>query len=223
MTGVIVPRAKLQEALHSARSKRQKLNNMRIVLLNTIDTDQADGSSDTSNSYGMSLQELVRSRLLSGQTNLIKTTMMPIHAEVEEDSYGELPEMDIEPLSMEGPDEVTLQPIEPNSDMVEQSHLSVADHENLVDGEQLNELNGNDGNPQETVVEYDVFVREMKTTIEDRLVEEGERSVSWNAYTQSNNRHVAANKFFHLLTAATKRDLSVYQSSAYGDISVSTM
>ena len=223
MTGVIVPRTKLREALQSARSKRQKLNNMRIVLLSTIDADQAVGSSDASNSYGMSLRELVRSRLLSGQTNLIKTTMMPTHAEMDEDSYGELPEMDIEPLSMEDPNEATLQPIEPNSQMAEQSHLPVADHDNPVDQEQLNELDGHEGNLQEPVLEYETFVREMKTTIEDRLVEEGERSVSWNTYTQSNNRHVAANKFFHLLTAATKRDLSVYQSSAYGDISISTM
>ena len=223
MTGVIVPRTKLREALQSARSKRQKLNNMRIVLLSTIDADQAVGSSDASNSYGMSLQELVRSRLLSGQTTLIKTTMMPTHAEMDEDSYGELPEMDIEPLSMEDPNEATLQPIEPNSQMAEQSHLPVADHDNPADQEQLNELDGHEGNLQEPVLEYETFVREMKTTIEDRLVEEGERSVSWNTYTQSNNRHVAANKFFHLLTAATKRDLSVYQSSAYGDISISTM
>ena len=199
---------------------------MRIILLSTMDADQTTGSSDSSNSYGMPLQELVRTRLLSGQTNLIKTTMMPIHTDVDEDSYGELPEMDIEPLSMGDSDEVTLQPIEPteptepiesNSQMAEQSHLPV------VDGEQLNGLNEDENNTQATVIEYDTFVREMKTTIEDRLVEEGERSVSWNAYTQSNSRHVAANKFFHLLTAATKRDLSVYQPNAYDDISVSTL
>lgn len=210
MAGVILPRAKLQEALQTARTKRQKLNNMRIVLLNAMETDQTTGLAGSSSSYGSSIQELIKAQLLSGQTNLVSTTTMPIHSEMEEDSYGELPEMDIDAYPIDdGDDQPTLQPEEGGEHTIESSNIPDV----LIE----------EKSPERTVVEYDTFVRDMKTTIENRLVEEGERSVSWNAYTKSNNRHLAANNFFHLLTAATNQDLAVYQANAYGDIAVSTM
>lgn len=216
LAGVILPRAKLQEALQTARTKRQKLNNMRIVLLNAMETDQTTGLAGSSSSYGSSIQQLIKAQLLSGQTNLVSTTTMPIHSEIEEDSFGELPEMDIDAYPIDdGDDQPTLQPEEGEEHAIESS--------NIPDIPAVNDALIEEKSPERTVVEYDTFVRDMKTTIENRLVEEGERSVSWNTYTKSNNRHLAANNFFHLLTAATNQDLAVCQANAYGDIAVSTM
>ena len=160
MAGVILPRAKLQEALQTARTKRQKLNNMRIVLLNAMETDQTTGLAGSSSSYGSSIQELIKAQLLSGQTNLVSTTTMPIHSEMEEDSYGELPEMDIDAYPIDdGDDQPTLQPEEGGEHTIESSNIPDV----LIE----------EKSPERTVVEYDTFVRDMKTTIENRLVEEG--------------------------------------------------
>lgn len=62
MSGVLMTRKKLKEALESARAKRQKLSGLRITLLDATEMELSE-------SYGSSLQDLVTSRLLSGKTS----------------------------------------------------------------------------------------------------------------------------------------------------------
>ena len=90
MSGVLMTRKKLKEALESARAKRQKLSGLRITLLDATEMELSE-------SYGSSLQDLVTSRLLSGKTSGILPSFTPVHSTT---SKGELPDMDMEPLSV---------------------------------------------------------------------------------------------------------------------------
>lgn len=52
MSGVLMTRKKLKEALESARAKRQKLSGLRITLLDATEMELSE-------SYGSSLQDLL--------------------------------------------------------------------------------------------------------------------------------------------------------------------
>lgn len=194
MSGVLVTRKKLREALESARAKRQKLNGLRITLLDATEMELNE-------SYGPSLQGLVTSRLLSGKTSDTLPSFTPVKST--EVDYGELPEMDIEPLSMGEEPIEELTNHEPTAQ--EQENVTIPEVETAA------------------VPDYDEFVNEMKQHLEDALVNEGERFVSWNAYTTKNDRRTAATNFFHLLVAANNRDMEVHQNEPFGDITVSVV
>lgn len=194
MSGVLVTRKKLREALESARAKRQKLNGLRITLLDATEMELNE-------SYGPSLQGLVTSRLLSGKTSDTLPSFTPVKST--EVDYGELPEMDIEPLSMGEEPIEELTNHEPTAQ--EQENAIIPEVETAA------------------VPDYDEFVNEMKQHLEDALVNEGERFVSWNAYTTKNDRRTAATNFFHLLVAANNRDMEVHQNEPFGDITVSVV
>ena len=194
MSGVLVTRKKLREALESARAKRQKLNGLRITRLDATEMELNE-------SYGPSLQGLVTSRLLSGKTSDTLPSFTPVKST--EVDYGELPEMDIEPLSMGEEPIEELTNHEPTAQ--EQENVIIPEVETAA------------------VPDYDEFVTEMKQHLEDALVNEGERFVSWNAYTTKNDRRTAATNFFHLLVAANKRDMEVHQNEPFGDITVSVV
>lgn len=89
MAGVVTTRQKLREALQNARAKRQRLNELRIVLLDTMNEE--------GDRYGVCLQKLLTSRLLSGQT---ETKSRPLAQEELQNMDDEMPEMDIEPISV---------------------------------------------------------------------------------------------------------------------------
>lgn len=188
MSGVLMTRKKLREALESARAKRQKLSGLRITLLDATEMELSE-------SYGSSLQGLVTSRLLSGKTSDLLASFPP----VQPTRNDELPEM--EPLSMgEDPMEEQMMNLPAEEQDTTETHEVETEH---------------------TVPAYEEFVAEMKQELEDALVKEGERFVSWNKYTTKNDRRTVATNFFHLLVAASKHDVKVHQNEAFGDIIVS--
>ena len=69
--------------------------------------------------------------------------------------------------------------------------------------------------------EYDAFVRDVRERLETELVENGEKAISWESYSYSNDRRTAALNFHHLLESAFKRDFAVSQDRPYGDIYIS--
>lgn len=191
MSGVLMTRKKLKEALESARAKRQKLSGLRITLLDATEMELSE-------SYGSSLQDLVTSRLLSGKTSGILPSFTPVHSTT---SKGELPDMDMEPLSV-------------GEDPMEEQMMDLPAEEQ--DNIEIREVEA-----EHAVPAYEEFVAEMKQKLEDSLVKEGERFISWNKYTTKNDRRTAATNFFHLLVAASKHDVEVHQNEAFGDILVS--
>ena len=190
MAGVVTTRQKLREALQNARIKRQRLNELRIVLLDTM---------NEGNRYGVRLQKLVTSRLLSGQT---EARSRPLPREEPQEMDDEMPEMDIEPMSMgedvPAPSDTPLpnevEPIPATPETVEQEAM-----------------------------DYDSFVSDIREKIDDALLKEGKKGVSWETYTAADTRHTAAANFFHLLVAASKEQLEVSQKESYGDILVSVV
>ena len=190
MSGVLMTRKKLKEALESARAKRQKLSGLRITLLDATEMELSE-------SYGSSLQDLVTSRLLSGKTSGILPSFTPVQPTT---SNGGLPDMEMEPLSM-------------GEDPMEEQMTDLAEEQDNIE---IREVETEYGVPA-----YEEFVAEVKQELEDVLVKEGERFVSWNKYTTKNDRRTAATNFFHLLVAASKHDVEVHQNEAFGDILVS--
>lgn len=69
--------------------------------------------------------------------------------------------------------------------------------------------------------EYDAFVKDVRERLETELVENGEKAISWESYSRSNDRRTAALNFHHLLESACKRDFAVSQDRPYGDIYIS--
>ena len=190
MAGVVTTRQKLREALQNARVKRQRLNELRIVLLDSMNEGDR---------YGAPLQKLVTSRLLSGQT---ETRSRPLPREEPPEMDDEMPEMDIEPMSM-------------GEDVPAPSELLP-----------LNEAEAIPATPktvEREAMDYDSFVSDIREKIDDALLKEGKKGVSWEAYTAADTRHTAAANFFHLLVAASKEQLEVSQTESYGDILVSVM
>ena len=193
MSGVLMTRKKLREALESARAKRQKLSGLRIALLDATEMEWNE-------SYGSSLQDLVTSRLLSGKTSGIQsvTSVQPIA------NNNDITDMDMEPLSMD-------------EDRMEEQIMDMpVEEQNTIE---IREVEAEQG--EHAVPAYEEFVVEMKRKLDDALVKEGERFVSWNKYTTKNDRRNAATNFFHLLVAVSKQDVKVHQIEAYGDILVS--
>lgn len=196
MAGVVTTRQKLREALQHARAKRQRLNELRIVLLDTMDEE--------GDRYGACLQKLLTSCFLSGQ---VETKSRPLAQEEPQDMNDEMPEMDIEPMSM-GEDVPTPSEIlPPNEPEAVQPTSEVVEREAV----------------EEEAMDYNSFVSDIREKIDDALLKDGKKGVSWEKYTASNTRHTAAANFFHLLVAASKEQLEVSQKESYGDILVSVI
>jgi hypothetical protein len=195
MAGVVTTRQKLREALQNARAKRQRLNELRIVLLDTMNEE--------GDRYGVCLQKLLTSRLLSGQT---ETKSRPLAQEELQNMDDEMPEMDIEPISMGEDVPVSSEMLPPNEPEAVQPTSEAVEREAV-----------------EEAMNYDSFMSDIREKIDDALLKDGKKGVSWDTYTAYNTRHTAAANFFHLLVAASKEQLEVSQKESYGDILVSVM
>ena len=196
MAGVVTTRQKLQEALQNARAKRQRLNELRIVLLDTMNEE--------GDRYGACLQNLLTCRLLSGQS---EPKSRPRTQEEPQDMDDEMPEMDIEPMSMGEDVPAPTEMLPPNEPEAVQPAPEAVEREAV----------------EQEAMDYDSFVSDIREKIDDALLKDGKRGVSWETYTASNTRHTAAANFFHLLVAASKEQLEVSQKESYGDILVSVI
>ncbi|KAK8803879.1 hypothetical protein WA588_005769 [Blastocystis sp. NMH] len=195
MAGVVTTRQKLREALQNARAKRQRLNELRIVLLDTMNEE--------GDRYGVCLQKLLTSRLLSGQT---ETKSRPLAQEELQNMDDEMPEMDIEPISVGEDVPASSEMLPPNEPEAVQPTSEAVEREAV-----------------EEAMNYDSFMSDIREKIDDALLKDGKKGVSWDTYTAYNTRHTAAANFFHLLVAASKEQLEVSQKESYGDILVSVM
>ena len=119
----------------------------------------------------------------------------------------EMPEMDIEPMSMGEDVPAPTEMLPPNEPETVQPAPEAVEREA----------------EEQEAMDYDSFVSDIREKIDDALLKDGKRGVSWETYTASNTRHTAAANFFHLLVAASKEQLEVSQKESYGDILVSVI
>ena len=186
MAGVVTTRQKLREALQNARAKRQRLNELRIVLLDTMNEE--------GDRYGVCLQKLLTSRLLSGQT---ETKSRPLAQEELQNMDDEMPEMDIEPISVGEDVPASSEMLPPNEPEAVQPTSEAVEREAV-----------------EEAMNYDSFMSDIREKIDDALLKDGKKGVSWDTYTDYNTRQTAAANFFHLLVSASKEQLEVSQKES---------
>ena len=194
MSGMIATRIELRDLLNRARRKRQHMLSDQLMLLGIERSLQNQRYSD-------SLQKLVSSSTLG----LTHPSSNPTHFNPEG-----LSDVSLAPSVVESGIEV------PDMDIDSEMEIEPAPSEAIVvDTEREVSVS------QQVTKDYTKFVSDLKAELETSLMEKGEREVSWDAYTARNKRSEGASNFFHLLIAASEREIAVQQEVPFGDIRIS--